>query len=278
MLDQIENLAKTGARDAAKQLLSELNNLLENLQAGQPMTGDPQSAEQMMKNLQQLGEMIRKQQELMDKSYRADRGMDPQSGDEKPMTEKELEQALKHLQEGQKGLQGQLDQLMKELEGMGMEPNGKLGQAGEAMGRAADALGAGKAGRAVGDQGEALDALRQGAQGLTQQLANRGRGGGMRGGDNFPNEDPLGRPQRTTGPDLGSTVKVPDEIDTQRAREILETIRRRLERSGTADGRARLSGAAARQVLISASAQHRGKTKRQRRVYGNNSRASRTVS
>ena len=118
---------------------------------------------------------------------------------------------------------------MKQLEGMGMEPNGKLGQAGEAMGRAAGALGEGQPGRAVGDQGEALDALRQGAQGLTQQLANRGPGGGgMRGGDNFPNEDPLGRPQRTTGPDLGTTVKVPDEIDTQRAREILEAIRQRL--------------------------------------------------
>ena len=63
---------------------------------------------------------------------------------------------------------------MKQLEGMGMEPNGKLGQAGEAMGRAADALGDGKTGRAVGDQGEALDALRQGAQGLTQQLAQPG--------------------------------------------------------------------------------------------------------
>jgi Domain of unknown function (DUF4175) len=43
-----------------------------------------------------------------------------------------------------------------------------------------------------------------------------------------PNEDPLGRPQRTTGPDLGSTVKMPDEIDIQRAREILEAIRKRL--------------------------------------------------
>ncbi len=73
--------------------------------------------------------------------------------------------------------------------------------------------------------------MRQGAQGRAQQLANRGQGQGqglIRGGDNFPNEDPLGRPQRTTGPDLGTQVKVPDEIDTQRAREILDAIRRRL--------------------------------------------------
>ena len=40
--------------------------------------------------------------------------------------------------------------------------------------------------------------------------------------------DPLGRPRSTTGPDFGSRVKVPDEIDIQRAREILDAIRERL--------------------------------------------------
>ena len=44
----------------------------------------------------------------------------------------------------------------------------------------------------------------------------------------YANEDPLGRPRRTEGPDLGTSVRVPDEIDTQRAREILEELRRRL--------------------------------------------------
>jgi hypothetical protein len=39
--------------------------------------------------------------------------------------------------------------------------------------------------------------------------------------------DPLGRPQRSQGPDLGTSVKVPDKIDQQRAREILEELRRR---------------------------------------------------
>ena len=31
-----------------------------------------------------------------------------------------------------------------------------------------------------------------------------------------------------TGPDCGNSVKVPDEIDVQRARQILEAIRKRL--------------------------------------------------
>ena len=44
--------------------------------------------------------------------------------------------------------------------------------------------------------------------------------------------DPMGRPpQRTDGPDPGVGVKVPDQIDIQRAREILEELRRRLGES-----------------------------------------------
>jgi uncharacterized protein (TIGR02302 family) len=231
MLDQIEQLAKNGARDAARQLLSELQNMLENLQAGQPMMGDQQSAE-MMEMMNELGEMIRRQQQLMDQTHRLERGQDPSTG--QPMTKEQLEQALRQLEQQQGDLQQALKDLMAQMEGMGMDPNGKLGQADGAMGRAGESLGKGQAGRAVGDQGEALEALRQGAQGMAQQFANRGQGNGngFRNGDQFPNEDPLGRPQRTTGPDLGTTVKVPDEIDIQRAREILEAIRKRLSDPG----------------------------------------------
>ena len=40
--------------------------------------------------------------------------------------------------------------------------------------------------------------------------------------------DPLGRPDRSNRPDLGLSVKVPDQIDIQRAREVLDELRRRL--------------------------------------------------
>ena len=231
MIDRIENLARTGARDAARQMLSELQNMLDNLQAGRPQQGGQQN-DQAMQSLNQLGDMIRRQEELMNKTYRADQGQNP-DGSGQPMTEEQLQQALKDLQQQQQALEQGLGKLMQQLQGMGLSPTGKLGQAGQAMGRAEGQLGQGQTGNAVGSQSEALDALRQGAQGLSQQLANRqgrgqGRGGGIRGGDNFSNTDPLGRPQRTLGPDLGTTVKVPDEIDTQRAREILDAIRKRL--------------------------------------------------
>jgi hypothetical protein len=38
----------------------------------------------------------------------------------------------------------------------------------------------------------------------------------------------LGRPLRTQGPDLDDNVQVPDEIDVERARRILNAIRERL--------------------------------------------------
>jgi len=211
-------------------LLSELQSLLNTLQAGQQMMANPQAAE-MMQGLDQLGEMIRRQQQLMDQTFRADRGLGPDDSQTGEMTRGELEQALRQLQKDQADLQQSLEDLMSRLEGLGMEPNGKLDQAGEAMGDAEDALGESRPGKAVTNQSAALDALRQGAQSLAEQLASQEQGqgpGGIYGIGNLPNQDPLGRLQRRAGPDFGSRVKVPDEIDIPRAREILDAIRRRL--------------------------------------------------
>ena len=229
MIDRIEELARTGAKDAARELLSQLQNMMANLQAGQQMMTTDETGQQMMENLNELADMIRRQEELMNRTFQAQRG---QEGDQ-PMTREELEQALRDLQQGQEDLARRLGQMTGEMEGMGMQPNGKLDQAGESMGRAAGALGGGNPGSAVGEQGAALEQLRQGAQGLAQQLAERGgqgaTGRGFRSSTSgMPNEDPLGRAQRNAGPDLGTSVRVPDEIDTQRAREILDAIRRRL--------------------------------------------------
>ncbi|MEP1111321.1 MAG: DUF4175 family protein, partial [Nitratireductor sp.] len=60
--------------------------------------------------------------------------------------------------------------------------------------------------------------------------AMQGEQGGSEEGGRQQNadRDPLGRPRATTGPDFGDSVEVPDEIDVQRARRILEAIRRRL--------------------------------------------------
>jgi uncharacterized protein (TIGR02302 family) len=150
----------------------------------------------------------------------------------RPMTPEEFAEAMKQLQEGQGNLQGDLESLMKGLEGMGIQPGEGFGEAGEAMGEAEGALGEGEGERAVGEQGRALEALRRGAQDMMQQMqqAMQGdQGEGQEGGrQQNADRDPLGRPRATTGPDFGRSVEVPDEIDVQRARQILEAIRKRL--------------------------------------------------
>ncbi len=113
---------------------------------------------------------------------------------------------------------------------------GQLGDAGEAMGEAEGELGEGDADSAVDSQGRALEAMRKGAQGLAQQMQQQGRGNGAgsaaspgRNGRQRanPDTDPLGRPLRGRGYDNDPSVKVPGEIDAQRARRILEELRKR---------------------------------------------------
>ncbi|MFE0016771.1 TIGR02302 family protein [Mesorhizobium sp. NPDC059054] len=256
MMDQIEDLAKSGDRDKAQQLLSELQDMMNNLRTARRQGQNQQNSE-MRQQMDKLGEIMRRQQEMMNETYRTDRQQRGRNGEEgseqdmpgqqgqqrpdsnegqqngggdKPMTPEEFADALKQLQEGQGKLKSDLEKLKKGLEGMGLEPNEGFGEAGRSMGDAEQSLGGGESGAAVGQQGRALEALRRGAKDMMQQLqAMQGDDGNAQGSrQRGANRDPLDRPTRSDGPDDNSTVKVPDQIDMQRAREILEAIRKRL--------------------------------------------------
>lgn len=119
---------------------------------------------------------------------------------------------------------------MDRLKGFGARPPEQFDGAGQAMGQAGEALGQENAGRATEQQALALDKMRQGAKSLAEQMmGSMGRPGG-RGRANAGNgdRDPLGRPLPSQGLDDGDSVKVPEEADLQRARQILEELRRRL--------------------------------------------------
>ncbi len=257
MLDRLERLSRSGDKEAARQLLEQLQQMLENLQMAQPGQGDSE----MEQALNELGDMIRKQQQLRDKTYkqgqdsRRDRMRGKQPGD----------QSMGDLQQDQQGLRDRLKRLQDELAKRGMGPSqrgekgprgeqGQQGQQGQgqqgdqgdgedgldqadgAMGDATGRLGEGNADGAVDSQGRALEALRKGAQSLAesmqqgdgegQQDGPGNRAGRQQSGGN--QSDPLGRPLR--GREFGDdyTVKIPGEIDVQRVRRILEELRRRL--------------------------------------------------
>src|SRR2546426_8585915 len=62
MIERMERLSRSGDKDAARQLLEQLQQMLENLQMAQP----GQSDDGDMQALNELGDMIRKQQQLRD--------------------------------------------------------------------------------------------------------------------------------------------------------------------------------------------------------------------
>ncbi len=271
MMDRIEDLAKSGSKDAAKQLLSEMQQLMDQLQAGRHQQQRQREGDQFNQQMNKLSEMMQQQQRLMDETFRMqqqqrnndqnqnDRRSNQQqgqrnrnqqnprnNGEQRPgqqnqqgqMSQKEFAEAMKQLQQQQGQLQKQLQDMMKGLEQQGMDPGRELGNAGKSMGKARDALGQGENGEALGQQGQALNSLRNGARALMQQMQQNmagERGGtdqnGQQRNDKAGN-DPLGRQQRTRGPNLNSNVKIPGEIDAQKAREILDTIRKKLANPG----------------------------------------------
>jgi uncharacterized protein (TIGR02302 family) len=248
MIERMERLSRSGDKDAAKDLLEQLQEMLENLQMAQPgQSGDGD----MQQSLNELGDMIRKQQQLRDKTFKQgqDARRDRQRG-------KQGNQAMGDLQQDQQGLRDRLNKLQQELarRGMGQGQRGEkgeqgrggdpqqgegedgLGDADSAMDDAGSKLGEGNADGAVDAQGKALEAMRKGAQSLADAMQP---GDGEQPGDGQGNRvgrqqsggnqsDPLGRPLhgREFGDDL--TVKIPGEIDVQRVRRILEELRRRL--------------------------------------------------
>ena len=247
MIERMERLSRSGDKDAARQLLEQLQQMLENLQMAQPgQSGDGD----MEQALNELGDMIRKQQQLRDKTFKQgqDSRRDRQRG--------KGDQSMGDLQQDQQGLRDRLKKLQDQLakRGMGQGQRGEKGQQGQdgdpqagdgedglgeadsAMGDAGGKLGEGNADGAVDSQGKALDALRKGAQSLAEAMQQgdgdgQGDGPGNRAGrqqSGGNQSDPLGRPLhgREFGDDL--TVKIPGEIDVQRVRRILEELRRRL--------------------------------------------------
>lgn len=266
MMDQIEEMARSGAREQAMDMLRQLENMMNNLQMARPnQQGDSQSQAQQQMN--ELGEILREQQQLMDETFRQNRqgqqgqqqpgqgqmGQQPPPGQGQGQQGQQPGQGqmgqngqggqqgqpgqegqgLEGLAPGQQALQDRLEQFLDGLRGMGIDPGEDFGEAGRSMGEAGEALGGNEGEQALAEQGNALDALRRGAGDMMQQMqqqAQNGQAGSMEPGGNRNGEDrdPLGRPQRSSGPDFGESVDIPDEIDVRRAREILEAIRERL--------------------------------------------------
>ena len=279
LLDNIEKLAKSGSKDIAEQMLSELKDILDRLQTG--TFSDSAKQQRAAKMMKDLNDLVSKQQKLLDDTFKAKRdqggarqadqfnvsppgqpmefgpgiymspfGMPQENSEANGQSEGSDNSQGRSAtgrnqarggrqQQGQRP--GQFDELSKQqgdlreqLQSMidrlhieGATSPEQFKDAGDAMGRAQEAMRDSNLDQATEEQGHALDQLRQGAQSLAEQMMENGEAQVGKGQGNS-GKDPLGRPDRSNRPDLGLSVKVPDEIDIQRAREVLDELRRRL--------------------------------------------------
>lgn len=153
---------------------------------------------------------------------------------------KQGDQERQGQQPGERQGQRQKGGQQAETDGEGGEQPGQqaLGQAGKSMGEAQGSLGQGETGQALDQQQKALESLRKGAQAMAEAMQGQGQPGqkgeqgeqGAQNGEEGRDDDPLGRPVRRRESD-GATTKVPGEIDAQRARRVLEELRRRVGES-----------------------------------------------
>ena len=240
LLDALQDLAQSGSRDAARQLLSELRQMMENLATGTPgqmnMT-PPQSA--MKDAIGQMGDIIEQQRALQDETVQeGNAGLEGQEGT--PQGQQGGQQQGREggsgpggtLQQRQGDVRDSLSQLREGLQGSGVDTPSALGRADRAMRDAQEALENGDLERAARRQGEAIENLRDGAQALAESLLNElamsNEQQGQDRGQGSEGRDPLGRPQRSSGPQQGDGVEIPDESEVQRARRILEELQRRV--------------------------------------------------
>lgn len=247
MLDQMREAMQSGAREQAEQMLSQLQRMMENLQSAMQM---PQMSP-MQQDMGALQQLIQRQQELMDRSFDAQRRQQGQQGRQGQQGEQgQSGRQGQPGQSGQAGAQGlgqqqealrrALGELMRQLGERGQDIPRALGQSELQMRDAEQALNQGRPGRATGPQGEALDLLQQGAgqlmERMQQQMMGQGSGRpGDRRGMGPPlreTRDPLGRPQRNDGGASPYGVEVPDQPDLGTAREVLRELQRR---SGDSD-------------------------------------------
>ncbi len=250
MLDRIRELMKSGQRDAAKQMLSQLRNMLENLKARR-FARPGQKQQRAMQMLNDLQNIIRDQQKLLDKTFREAqrRGqMRPQGNRRFQMPPNRLppgmrppegqpnqsQSPMSQESESQEALRKRLGELMRELGEMSDSVPRPLGRAERSMRGSTEQLGKGEAGRAVPPQTDAIDQLQQGARAATEALMRQFGQRGQRGEGNPTSEardrqrDPFGRTQDNDGRGMNTEqVEIPDEDRLRDARRIRDELRRR---------------------------------------------------
>jgi uncharacterized protein (TIGR02302 family) len=194
-VDKMNQMAQSGSREAAQDMLDYIKQLLENMKAAQ---APGKSDEQAKKSMDALKDMAKKQRDM-------ENGNSPNTAENQEALRKALGEAARQL--GESGNQ---------------IPQG-MGNADKAMRNAEKALQRGSKGGAQADQEAAAGQMDEAAKSLSQQMSQEGEaqsGDGQDGGQD--GKDPFGR-----GTLQGGRIKMPTERQFQRSRSILDELRKR---------------------------------------------------
>lgn len=246
MIEEARELARTGALDAAKQMLSNLKRMLDSMRAGM-QAGKPREGLAKAKKLMDgLRDLSRRQQQELDKTFKRMQQSEgamrtqPQQGGQSPDAQRQRGEGQggnRGKGEGaaeQEGLRRDLGKLMLQMDDfLGSIPDA-FGRAERAMNEAVGALKNDQSADAVPWQTEALSQLQQGTENMAEQVARRmggalGMSRGLQGQQPGEGRDPFGRnPGGTLGTAIDDgDVRIPDQMEQRRAREILQELRRR---------------------------------------------------
>lgn len=259
MIERARELSRMGAKDAAREMLRQLQEMLENMQNGQ-MMAMPQQMQGAERAMRELNDLMRQQQRLLDETFRqsqqgqqqqqqGQRGQMPQQGQRGQMPQQgqrgqmpqpgqrgqqpgqqqfgQQGQPMPGMSAEQEALRRQLFDIMRQMgESLGDIPR-PFGRAEQSMRDSRDSLQQGQPAPSAEAQTRALDQLAEGMRSLAEQMAQQ-FGNAQQNGEQMgvTDEDPLGRNNPQGGLNT-SDVAIPEEADLQRAREILDELRRR---------------------------------------------------
>lgn len=235
LIDQARALTKSGARDAARELLAQLQEMLENLRASPFAEMMDQQSRDAWDMMNDLDEMRERQQDLLDRSHRqSQQDQQDQQGEQRQGQQGQPRQGGETQSDSQmqEALRRELGEMMRRLgDALGDIPR-PFGNAEQSMRGARDALERNRPGEAIAPQTRALDQLQQGMEAMAERFLqqmgeNPGQGQGTVGMQPGQGRDPLGRKTGTGGLEALEGVQIPDRMEMRRSREILRELRRR---------------------------------------------------
>lgn len=229
-IKELQDLAKLGNRAGAEQLLSDLEKILDNLQIIQSEAGSgrggsqqkDQFKEDIQKNIDDLLSLMQKQQELLnDTNKKSD---DYKRGEK---STDEFSNDVDDLRKQQQDLQDSLKNLQDKLQKQGIKPSKEFEDGARSMEKAQDGLNNLDGATAAQNQADALDAIRRGGQDMMNEIREALKRQGQGNVSGNQRLDPLGRSSGNEQGKNGDSI-IPSESDIERARQILNAIRKRL--------------------------------------------------